>query len=60
MRLGRVFVITRQKVEAAPDVVTGTFLISGFYARMLFDYGSMHLFISMSFIHIRVVHSYDP
>ncbi|KAA0063882.1 ty3-gypsy retrotransposon protein [Cucumis melo var. makuwa] len=46
----RVFAITRQEVERAGTVVTGTLPILGYYAFVLFDYGSSHSFISSVFV----------
>ncbi|KAL0539893.1 hypothetical protein IC582_024114 [Cucumis melo] len=47
---GRVFATTRQEVERAGTVVTGTLPILGYYAFVLFDSGSSHSFISSIFI----------
>ena len=49
VRPGRVFVVTRQDADIAPEVVTGTFLVSGHYARVLLDSGASHSFVSLSF-----------
>ncbi|KAL4016633.1 hypothetical protein IC575_024285 [Cucumis melo] len=48
---GRVFATTRQEAERAGTVVTGTLLILGHYAFVLFDSGSSHSFISSVFVH---------
>ncbi|KAA0063829.1 ty3-gypsy retrotransposon protein [Cucumis melo var. makuwa] len=47
---GRVFATTRQEAERAGTVVTGTLLILGHYAFVLFDSGSSHPFISSVFV----------
>ncbi|TYK01770.1 gag-protease polyprotein [Cucumis melo var. makuwa] len=47
---GRVFATTRQEVERAGIVVTGTLPILGHYAFVLFDFGSSHSFISSVFV----------
>ncbi|TYK21578.1 gag protease polyprotein [Cucumis melo var. makuwa] len=47
---GRVFATTRQKVERAGTVVTGTLPILRHYAFVLFDSGSSHSFISSVFV----------
>ncbi|TYK09566.1 ty3-gypsy retrotransposon protein [Cucumis melo var. makuwa] len=47
----RVFATTRQEAERAGIVVTGTLLILGHYAFVLFDSGSSHSFISSVFVH---------
>ncbi|KAA0067940.1 pol protein [Cucumis melo var. makuwa] len=47
---GRVFATTRQEVERAGTVVTGTLPILGHYAFVLFDSGSSHSFISSVFV----------
>ncbi|KAA0032717.1 hypothetical protein E6C27_scaffold853G00560 [Cucumis melo var. makuwa] len=49
-QLGRVFATTRQEAERASTVVTGTLLILGHYAFVLFDSGSSHSFISFVFV----------
>ena len=49
MRPIRVFAVTRQDAEKAPEVVTCTFLVSGHYARVLLDSGASHSFVSISF-----------
>ncbi|KAL0534031.1 hypothetical protein IC582_028308 [Cucumis melo] len=46
----RVFTTTRQEVERAGTVVTGTLPILGHYAFVLFDSGSSHSFISSVFV----------
>ena len=45
VRSGRVFAITRQDADKAPEVVTGTFLVSGHNARVLLDSGASHSFV---------------
>ncbi|KAA0033187.1 ty3-gypsy retrotransposon protein [Cucumis melo var. makuwa] len=47
---GRVFATTRQEVERAGIVVTGTLPILGHHAFVLFDSGSSHSFISSVFV----------
>ena len=46
---GRVFSTPRQEDEQAGTMVTGTFLILGHFAFVLFDYRSSHSFISSIF-----------
>ncbi|KAL0551944.1 hypothetical protein IC582_011037 [Cucumis melo] len=47
---GRVFATTRQEAERVGTVVTGTLLILGHYAFVLFDSESSHSFISSVFV----------
>ncbi|TYJ95556.1 ty3-gypsy retrotransposon protein [Cucumis melo var. makuwa] len=47
---GKVFATTRQEVERAGTVVTGTLPILGHYAFVLFNSGSSHSFISSVFV----------
>ena len=43
---GRVFVVNPQEAHASNTVVIGTFLIDELKARVLFDSGATHSFIS--------------
>ncbi|KAL0537620.1 hypothetical protein IC582_026603 [Cucumis melo] len=52
---GRVFATNKTEAERAGTVVTGTLLVLGHYALVLFDSGSSHSFISSAFVlHARV------
>ncbi|XP_073133341.1 uncharacterized protein [Henckelia pumila] len=44
-----VFALTQEEAGKANDVVAGTILINQSHVYVLFDYGSMHLFISKRF-----------
>ena len=46
---GRVFALIEEETQRAPIVVTGTLLINGRYAKVLFDSGATHSFISHVF-----------
>ncbi|XP_058189188.1 uncharacterized protein LOC131306778 [Rhododendron vialii] len=46
---GRVFAMTRQNVQATPNVVTGTLMVCGVNAQILIDPGSTHSFVSNLF-----------
>ena len=48
---GRVYALTKGEAEEAPEVVSGTLLVGGAYAKVLFDSGATHTFISTSFAH---------
>ena len=43
------FALTKDDVEGAEHVTEGTLSISGYYARILFDTGATHSFISEQF-----------
>ncbi|KAA0035418.1 ty3-gypsy retrotransposon protein [Cucumis melo var. makuwa] len=47
---GRVFATNKTEAERAGTVVTGTLLVLGHYALVLFDSGSSHSFISSAFV----------
>ncbi|KAL0560141.1 hypothetical protein IC582_000535 [Cucumis melo] len=47
---GRVFATNKTEAEKASTVVTGTLLVLGHYALVLFDSGSSHSFISSTFV----------
>ncbi|KAL0544372.1 hypothetical protein IC582_019486 [Cucumis melo] len=47
---GRVFGTNKTEAERAGTVVTGTLLVLGHYALVLFDSGSSHSFISSAFV----------
>ncbi|XP_058208197.1 uncharacterized protein LOC131321211 [Rhododendron vialii] len=52
---GRVFAMTRQNVQATPNVVTGTLMVFGVNAQILIDPGSTHSFVSNLFsVHLNV------
>ncbi|XP_050935188.1 uncharacterized protein LOC127143928 [Cucumis melo] len=44
---GKVYAMTQQEAEDAPDVITGTILICDVPARVLIDSGATHSFVSM-------------
>ena len=46
---GRVFALTEEEAQEALTVVTGTLLFNGSYAKVLFDSGATHSFISHVF-----------
>ena len=46
---GRVFALTEEEAQGAPTVITGTLLINGSYAKVLFDSDATHSFISHVF-----------
>ena len=46
---GRVYALTQGDAEEAQEVVSGTLLVDGAYAKVLFDSGATHTFISASF-----------
>ena len=50
MAQGRVFVLTEQDAQAAPDVVSGTLNVCSKAAHVLFDSGSSHSFVSLAFV----------
>ena len=43
------FALTDEEASDTPTVVTGTLLIDNCYAKMLFDSGATHSFISSNF-----------
>ncbi|KAJ4961262.1 hypothetical protein NE237_021172 [Protea cynaroides] len=45
----RVYAITTEEAAASPDVVTGIINVAGLPARVLFDFGATHSFVSISF-----------
>ncbi|KAL0546152.1 hypothetical protein IC582_016058 [Cucumis melo] len=47
---GKVFATNKTEAERAGTVVTGTLLVLGHYALVLFDSGSSHSFISSAFV----------
>ncbi|TYK26572.1 putative Retrotransposon protein [Cucumis melo var. makuwa] len=47
---GKVYTMTQQKAEDAPDVITGTILICNVPARVLLDPGAKHSFVSSMFL----------
>ncbi|KAL0539804.1 hypothetical protein IC582_024025 [Cucumis melo] len=47
---GKVFATNKTEAERADTVVTGTLLVLGHYALVLFDSGSLHSFISSAFV----------
>ncbi|KAJ4977612.1 hypothetical protein NE237_008392 [Protea cynaroides] len=49
LQQGRVYAVTSEDAAASPDVVTGIVPINGIPARVLFDSGATHSFISVSF-----------
>ena len=50
MTQARVFVVTQQDANTAPDFVTGMILVFDRDAHILIDLGATHTFISMGFI----------
>ena len=50
MTQARVFAVTQQDVDIAPDVVTCMISVFGRDAHILIDHGATHSFISMGFI----------
>lgn len=46
---GQVFAMTEQDAEASNDGVTGTLSLFSKYAKVLFDSGATHSFISIAF-----------
>ncbi|TYK11035.1 DNA/RNA polymerases superfamily protein [Cucumis melo var. makuwa] len=47
---GKVYAMTQQEAEDAPDVITGTILICNVPADVLFDPGATHSFVSCTFM----------
>ncbi|KAL0533781.1 hypothetical protein IC582_027827 [Cucumis melo] len=47
---GKVYAMTQQEAEDAPDVITGTILICNVPADVLFDPGTTHSFVSSIFL----------
>ncbi|KAL4035318.1 hypothetical protein IC575_004002 [Cucumis melo] len=47
---GKVYAMTQQEAEDAPDVITGTILICNVLADVLFDPGATHSFFSSIFL----------
>ena len=47
---GRVYAITQPAESADQPVIQGTFLLSCLWARVLFDYGASHSFITASIV----------
>ncbi|TYK07721.1 retrotransposon protein, putative, Ty3-gypsy subclass [Cucumis melo var. makuwa] len=47
---GKVYAMTQQEAEDAPDVITGTILICNVPADLLFDPGATHSFVSSIFL----------
>ncbi|KAL4038252.1 hypothetical protein IC575_001862 [Cucumis melo] len=47
---GKVYAMTQQEAEDAPDVITGTILICNVPAVVLFDPGATHSFVSSIFL----------
>ena len=46
---GRVYALTQEDAQEASEVSTGTLLINNIYAKVLFDPGATHTFISIKF-----------
>jgi hypothetical protein len=42
--------VTAEEAAEAPDVVLGTFLINSVPAKVLFDSGASHLFVTEKFV----------
>lgn len=51
---GRIFTMTEQDADASIDVVIGTISLFSRDIRVLFDYGVIHSFISMTFSYYAV------
>ena len=49
MTQGRVFAMTKQDVDASNDVVSGTLSLFSKEAKVLFDSGATHSFVSSAF-----------
>ena len=47
---GHVYIITQQAESAYQPVIQGTFLLSRLWARVLFDFGTLHSFIAASVV----------
>lgn len=56
---GQIYAINRADAEAVGDAVEGTLLVCGFQARVLFDPGSTHSFISPRFAQLFDMHARD-
>ena len=50
MTQARVFAVTQQDADTAPDVVTGMISVFDRDAHILIEHGTTHSFISMGFI----------
>ena len=46
---GRVYALTQEDAEETPEVAAGTITVDGYHARVLFDSGATHTFISARF-----------
>ena len=51
------FTMTREKAEAASDIVTGMILVHSIPACVLFDCGASHFFISKKFTKYAKIHA---
>ena len=49
---GRVYTVTPQKEPTDPSVIQGMFLLSRLWARVLFDSGASHSFITASCVNV--------
>jgi hypothetical protein len=47
---GRLNHVSTEEAEEAPDVVLGTFLINSIPAKVLFDSGASHSFVTEQFV----------
>ena len=54
------FALTEEEAQEAPTIVTGTLLITGSYAKVLFDFGATHSFISHIFANSLGYHCWKP
>ena len=48
-RNGRLFLMHAEEAQEAPDVVLGMFSVNSVLARVLFDFGSSHSFVTKEF-----------
>ena len=57
---GRVFALTDEEAQKTLTVVAGTLLVNGNSAKVLFDYGATHSFISTDFAKSLGCHYLEP
>ena len=55
----RAFALTADQAKRDPDVVSGTFLVNGITASVLFDSGASRSFVSTSFVRLAKLESCD-
>ncbi|XP_028800350.1 uncharacterized protein LOC114755654 [Neltuma alba] len=56
---GRVFALSQQEVDAAPNLIKCILKLQGFETQALFDSGATHSFISDDYVSCLSMHKYD-